>query len=143
MPLPQLKIPRHRVQILTKCYNVVHDDTSVFTPFQMEQLRNTREYANQAGLSRAAIFHAVDASLKRLDTDYIDLVQIHRADLDNVTAEETMKAFHDLITMGKVRYIGASSMWTWQFAHYNHVAEKVCYACTSLCCSADTPPDFC
>lgn len=78
---------------------------------------------NHSGLSRAAIFNAVEASLKRLDTPYIDLLQIHRADLGNVEAEETMKALHDLVQSGKVRYIGASSMWAWQLQHYNHVAE--------------------
>jgi len=88
------------------------------------ELKNSRDYVNQSGLSRAAIFNAVDASLARLETPYIDLLQIHRADLDNASAEETMKALHDLIQSGKVRYIGASSMWTWQFAHYNHTAEK-------------------
>jgi aryl-alcohol dehydrogenase-like predicted oxidoreductase len=88
-------------------------------------LKNTRDYVNQSGLSRQAIFNAVNASLECLDTSYIDLLQIYRADLDNVTAEETMKALHDLVQSGKVRYIGASSMWTWQFAHYNNVADKV------------------
>jgi aryl-alcohol dehydrogenase-like predicted oxidoreductase len=83
------------------------------------------KYVNQYGLSRQAIFNQVDASLARLDTPYIDLLQIHRADLKNVSAEETMKALHDLVESGKVRYIGASSMWTWQFAHYNQVAVKV------------------
>jgi aryl-alcohol dehydrogenase-like predicted oxidoreductase len=102
----------------------VHDDVGAFTPNQ-PRLKETRDYANQYGLSRAAILHAVDASLERLGTDYIDLLQIHRADFDGVTAEETMKALHDLVTSGKVRYIGASSMWAWQFAHYNHVAAKV------------------
>jgi aryl-alcohol dehydrogenase-like predicted oxidoreductase len=122
--LVQLKIPRHRIQILTKCYFIVHDEPGIFTATH-PHLGQTRDYVNQFGLSRAAIFHAVNSSLKRLGTDYIDLLQIHRSDLDNVTAEETMKALHDLVTIGKVRYIGASSMWTWQFAHYNQVAEKV------------------
>jgi aryl-alcohol dehydrogenase-like predicted oxidoreductase len=80
---------------------------------------------NQSGLSRQAIFNQVEASLARLNTSYIDLLQIHRADLNSVTAEETMKALHDLVQSGKVRYIGASSMWTWQLAHYNAIAEKV------------------
>jgi aryl-alcohol dehydrogenase-like predicted oxidoreductase len=93
--------------------------------FLNPHLKNTRDYVNQSGLSRQAVFNAVNASLERLDTPYIDLLQIHRADLDNVTAEETMKALHDLVQSGKVRYIGASSMWTWQFAHYNNVADKV------------------
>lgn len=67
------------------------------------------------GLSRNAIFNAVDASLKRLDLEYMDLLQIHRFD-PFTPVEETMEALHDLIKMGKVRYIGASSMYTYQFA---------------------------
>lgn len=75
------------------------------------------------GLSRTAIFKAVDASLARLGTDYIDLLQIHRYD-PTVDPEETMKALHDLIQAGKVHYIGASSMWTYQFARMQFIAEK-------------------
>src|SRR3954469_12567239 len=75
-----------------------------------------------AGLSRAAILTQVDASLRRLDTDYIDLYQIHRYD-PNVPIEETMEALHDLVRAGKVRYIGASTMWTWQFAQMQHAAD--------------------
>jgi aryl-alcohol dehydrogenase-like predicted oxidoreductase len=74
-------------------------------------------------LSRQAIFNAVDASLKRLDTPYIDLLQIHRFDA-TVPLEETMEALHDLVKSGKVRYIGASSMWATQFAQMQFVAEK-------------------
>jgi aryl-alcohol dehydrogenase-like predicted oxidoreductase len=76
-----------------------------------------------AGLSRAAIFNAVDASLARLNTSYIDLFQIHRFD-PTTPLEETMKALHDLVQSGKVRYIGASSMWAIQFAQMQFVAEK-------------------
>ena len=86
-------------------------------------LKDTRDYVNQSGLSRQAILNAVNASLERLQTSYIDLLQIHRYDPDT-TPEETMKALHDLVESGKVRYIGASSMRTWQFAELNHVAEK-------------------
>ena len=67
---------------------------------------NTKDYVNQGGLSRNAIFNAVDASLKRLEMDYVDLLQIHRFD-KNTPVEETMKALHDLVESGKVRYIGA------------------------------------
>jgi aryl-alcohol dehydrogenase-like predicted oxidoreductase len=74
------------------------------------------------GLSRAAIFAQVDESLRRLGTDYIDLYQIHRHD-PNVPVEETMEALHDVVKAGKARYIGASSMWTWQFAQLQHVAD--------------------
>jgi aryl-alcohol dehydrogenase-like predicted oxidoreductase len=77
----------------------------------------------QPGLSRQAIFAAVEASLARLDTPYIDLLQIHRFD-PLVPIEETMEALHDLVKSGKVRYIGASSMWATQFARMQFVAEK-------------------
>ena len=65
----------------------------------------------------------MDASLQRLGTDYIDLLQIHRYDA-SVSPEETMKALHDLVQAGKVHYIGASSMWTYQFARMQFIAEK-------------------
>ena len=86
-------------------------------------MRQRREYANWMGLSRAAIFNAVENSLARLNTSYIDLYQIHRFDPDT-PPEETMKALHDLVEAGKVRYIGASSMRAWQFALLNEVAER-------------------
>jgi len=122
--LKKFNIPRHRVTILTKCHFLALDKPEDgFSFFQMMQ-PPVRDNVNQMGLSRGAIFTQVEASLQRLDTTYIDLLQIHRADLNNVSAEETMKALHDLIQSGKVRYIGASSMPAWQFAHYNHVAEK-------------------
>ena len=74
------------------------------------------------GLSRKAIFEQVDASLARLGTDYIDLYQIHRFD-DDTPVEETMEALHDIVSAGKVRYIGASSMYAWQFAKLQHAAD--------------------
>jgi aryl-alcohol dehydrogenase-like predicted oxidoreductase len=75
------------------------------------------------GLSRKAILEQVDASLRRLGTDYIDLYQIHRFDPDT-PVEETMEALHDIVRAGKVRYIGASSMYAWQFAKLQHAAER-------------------
>ena len=75
-----------------------------------------------AGLSRGAIMTQVDHSLRRLGTDYIDLYQIHRYD-PNVPIEETMEALHDLVKAGKVRYLGASSMHTWQFVQMQYVAD--------------------
>jgi aryl-alcohol dehydrogenase-like predicted oxidoreductase len=78
---------------------------------------------NQAGLSRAHILSAIDASLRRLGTDYVDLYQIHRWD-PNTPIEETMEALNDVVRAGKVRYIGASSMWAWQFAKAQHVAAS-------------------
>ena len=74
------------------------------------------------GLSRKAILEQVDASLTRLGTDYIDLYQIHRFDPET-PVEETMEALHDIVKAGKVRYIGASSMYAWQFAKLQHAAE--------------------
>ncbi|MEU7834487.1 aldo/keto reductase [Nonomuraea sp. NPDC049129] len=78
---------------------------------------------NDRGLSRKHIFDAIDASLRRLGTDYVDLYQIHRWD-DETPIEETMEALHDGVKAGKVRYIGASSMWAWQFAKAQHVARE-------------------
>jgi aryl-alcohol dehydrogenase-like predicted oxidoreductase len=101
---------------------LVANDPSIRT-FFVPSLHQQPEYVNQSGLSRAAIFNAVDASLARLETPYIDLLQIHRFDA-SVTPEETMKALHDLVESGKVRYIGASSMRCWQFAMLNEVAAK-------------------
>ena len=77
---------------------------------------------NDRGLSRKHIFHSVDRSLRRLDTDYIDLYQIHRWD-DETPIEETLSALNDLIRMGKIRYIGASSMYAWQFAKAQYTAD--------------------
>lgn len=77
---------------------------------------------NGSGLSRGAIMTQIDASLTRLGTDYVDLYQIHRFDPE-VPIAETMAALHDVVKAGKARYIGASSMWTWQFAEMQHTAD--------------------
>lgn len=77
---------------------------------------------NGAGLSRKAIFQEADNSLRRLGTDYIDLYQIHRFDYDT-PVEETLEALHDLVKAGKVRYIGASSMFAWQFSTMLHTSK--------------------
>ena len=82
-----------------------------------------RDGKNNKGLSRKYIFEAVEASLKRLNMDYIDLLVIHRFDYDT-PLEETMEALHDLIKMGKIRYIVASAMYAWQFQKANYIAEK-------------------
>jgi len=74
------------------------------------------------GLSRKAILEQIDASLARLGADYVDLYQIHRFDRDT-PAEETMEALHDVVKAGKARYIGASSMYAWQFAKLQHAAD--------------------
>jgi 1-deoxyxylulose-5-phosphate synthase len=96
--------PRESVQVFTKVYAPV------------------RESRNAFGLSRVAILREIDASLARLGTDYVDLYQIHR--FDPVTPiEETMEALHDVVKAGKARYLGASSMWAWQFGMLQHAAE--------------------
>ena len=87
--------------------------TKAFSPW--------RGAPNTGGLSRKALFQAVDDSLKRLGTDYVDLFQIHRWDY-NTPIEETMEALHDIVKSGRARYIGASSMFAWQFAKAQHVA---------------------
>ncbi len=73
------------------------------------------------GLSRKAIMENIDASLRRLGTDYVDLYQIHRFD-PNTPVEETMEALHDVVKAGKARYIGASAMWAWQFSKMQYTA---------------------
>ncbi len=78
---------------------------------------------NGAGLSRKAILQEIDASLARLGTDYVDLYQIHRFD-PATPVEETMEALHDVVRAGKARYLGASSMYAWQFAKMQHAAER-------------------
>ncbi len=82
----------------------------------------TGEGPNQRGLSRKHILTEVENSLRRLGTDYIDLYQIHRWDYET-PIEETLEALHDLVRSGKVRYIGASSMWAWQFAQSLYLAD--------------------
>ncbi|THV42127.1 aldo/keto reductase [Glycomyces buryatensis] len=88
--------------------------TKVFFPMH--------EGAGGSGLSRKAIFEQVDASLERLGTDYVDLLQIHRFDPET-SVEETMEALHDVVKSGKALYVGASSMWAWQFAKMQYSAR--------------------
>ena len=88
--------------------------TKVFSPVGPGQ--------NDRGLSRKHIMSGIDASLRRLDMDYVDLYQIHRWD-NHTPIAETMEALHDVVRAGKARYIGASSMYAWQFAKAQHVAE--------------------
>ena len=78
---------------------------------------------NDRGLSRKHILSAVDASLRRLGTDYVDLYQIHRWD-PGTPAEETMQALNDVVRAGKARYVGASSMFAWQFAKAQYTAQR-------------------
>ena len=79
---------------------------------------------NEVGLSRKHIMAGIDASLKRLGMDHVDLYQIHRFD-DSVPIEETIEALHDVVKAGKALYIGASSMFAWQFATYLHTADAM------------------
>ncbi|MFB8623682.1 aldo/keto reductase [Enterococcus casseliflavus] len=97
--------PRDEIVVATKLYSKM------------------KQRPNSGGLSRKAIFYQVEQSLKRLQMDYIDLYINHRWDY-HTPIEETMKALHDLVVSGKVRYIGASAMYAWQFAKAQAVAEK-------------------
>ena len=110
-------------QLLGKLFN--RDDvvvaTKVFNPVGPGRPEPGRS-ENGRGLSRKHIMAAIDASLQRLDMDYVDLYQIHRWDY-STPIEETMEALHDVVRAGKARYIGASSMFAWQFAKAQHVAE--------------------
>ncbi len=102
-----LAIEREDIVIATKCFNGTHG-----------------RRRNRWGLSRKHIMAACDASLKRLGTDYIDLYQIHRFD-PNTPIEETIEALSDLVSAGKVRYLGASSMFAWQMAKYLFTADTL------------------
>ncbi|KIY53410.1 Aldo/keto reductase [Fistulina hepatica ATCC 64428] len=121
--IKKYNIPRHKIIIATKCYFMVAEKMEAVMFRSQQEYVDDKNYVNQFGLSRAAIFNAVEASLARLQTSYIDLLQIHRFD-PNTPVEETMKALHDLVQSGKVRYIGASSMRCWQFALMNEVARE-------------------
>ncbi|ATP45143.1 aldo/keto reductase [Pseudomonas putida] len=92
--------------------------TKVFYPANMWQGASK---PNEQGLSRKAILSSIDASLTRLGVDYVDLYQVHRWDY-HTPIEETMEALHDVVKAGKARYIGASSMYAWQFAKAQHAA---------------------
>jgi aryl-alcohol dehydrogenase-like predicted oxidoreductase len=97
-------IRRESVVIATKLHGVMRDEP------------------NGHGLSRKAIFFELDRSLRRLQTDYVDLYQIHRWDYET-PIEETLEALHDVVKSGKVRYLGASSMYAWQFAKALYLAD--------------------
>jgi aryl-alcohol dehydrogenase-like predicted oxidoreductase len=115
-------IPRQKLVILTKCCKPVLE-SHYKEALTLKNLETNADYVNQFGLSRQSIFANVDASLRRLRMDYIDLLQIHRFD-NTVPIEETMKTLHDLVESGKVRYIGASSMFAYQFVMMQSCAEK-------------------
>jgi aryl-alcohol dehydrogenase (NADP+) len=105
----ELNIPRDRVVLATKVYNAMGDDP------------------NQRGLSRKHVLHAIDDSLRRLGTDYVDLYQIHRFD-PHTPIEETLDALTDVVKAGKALYLGASSMFAWQFAKMLYTADLKGYA---------------
>ena len=102
-----------------RAYGAQRDDVVIATKvfFPMGAGENSR------GLSRKHIMHAIDASLRRLGTDYVDIYQIHR--LDRVTPmEEIVDALHDVVKAGKALYLGASSMYAWEFSRFLHLAER-------------------
>ena len=108
------ELPREEIVIATK----------VFIPMRMKEAGDSKRTApNGGGLSRKEIIFEAEQSLKRLRLDYIDLYIIHRWDY-HTPIEETMSALHDLVKCGKVRYIGASAMYAWQFQKAQYTAEK-------------------
>ena len=104
--LQHFGIPRQRVVIATKVHGVMGDDV------------------NEHGLSRKHMMHAIDDSLRRLGTDYVDLYQIHRFD-PTTPIEETLEALSDIVKAGKALYIGASSMWAWQFKKMLDTSDRL------------------
>jgi aryl-alcohol dehydrogenase-like predicted oxidoreductase len=104
--LKDLRVPRETVVIATKVFNPMGPDP------------------NQRGLSRKHIRHAIDDSLRRLGTEYVDLYQIHRFD-PATPIEETLEALTDVVRTGKALYVGASSMYAWQFAAMLHAADRM------------------
>ena len=98
-------VPRHRLVLASKCLYAMSDDV------------------NDQGLSRKHIFDAVDASLRRIGTDYLDLFMLHGFD-PHTPMEETLRALDDVVRAGKVRYLGASTMYAWQFVKMNGLARQ-------------------
>ncbi|MCH9005843.1 MAG: aldo/keto reductase [Proteobacteria bacterium] len=98
-------VPRDRLVLTTKVYYAIGDDP------------------NDQGLSRKHLLSSIDASLSRMGTDYVDIFMVHAFDPDT-PVEETMETLHDIVKSGKARYLGASTMFAWQFAQMNHVARE-------------------
>ena len=118
--LKHYSISRSKVVIMTKLYYPVLEGTDL----RQSPANNEGDLVNQMGLSRKHIFDAVEGSLRRLGTSYIDILQLHRLDPDAALhPEETMSALHDLVKMGKVHYLGGSSMHVWQFARMHYCAK--------------------
>lgn len=113
-------IPRSKLVIMTKLYYPVLEDNPDARP---QPAVNDGPLVNQMGLSRKHILEAVEGSLRRLKTSYIDVLQLHRLDAET-SPEEVMRALHDLVLMGKVHYLGASSMRCWQFARLQYTAQS-------------------
>ncbi|KIK52515.1 hypothetical protein GYMLUDRAFT_49843 [Collybiopsis luxurians FD-317 M1] len=124
--LKQYNIPREKFIIITKIrFLVDHEEMKNITgiPSMRPGMSDMRDYVNQGGLSRAAIFNQIEDSLERLNTTYVDVLMIHAVDLET-PFEETMCALNDLVRGGKARYLGASNMRAWQFIEMNNVAER-------------------
>lgn len=124
--IKKYQIPREKLVILSKCYFGFDDAEEVPIPKKEPGQPGGRPdptlFVNRQGGSRKHILAAVDASIQRLGT-YIDVLQIHRLD-HSTPMEETLKALHDVVESGKVRYIGASSMAAWEFQMMQNIAEK-------------------
>lgn len=111
--IKKLQLPRSEIVVMTKLFGTVaHEPGTNFITSGKKP--DEHRYVNQHGLSRKHIFAAVKASLKRLDLEYVDLLQCHRFDYET-PIEETMQALHDVVQAGYVRYIGMSSCWAYQF----------------------------
>ncbi|OCH87251.1 Aldo/keto reductase, partial [Obba rivulosa] len=112
--IKKLDLPREEIVVMTKVYGAITTDPEATKQMRAGKTADELGLVNQHGLSRKHIFDSVQASLKRLQLDYIDLFQCHRFDNDT-PIEETMQALHDVVKAGWVRYIGMSSCWAYQF----------------------------
>lgn len=117
--LKKYSIPRSKVVIMTKLFYPVMDGDEINS--RPAPAINDGRLVNQMGLSRKHIFEAVETSLGRLGTTYIDVLQLHR--VDDSPPEEVMRALHDLVQAGRVHYLGASSMYCWQLARLQYAAK--------------------
>ncbi|KAK6851194.1 hypothetical protein PG995_009547 [Apiospora arundinis] len=124
--IKEFNIPRRKLVLMTKVGRIVADteqgDSSDFVAFLDDSVQKSKDYVNQYGLSRMAILSAVEQSLERLQSTYIDVLHIHRWDPDT-PIEETMGTLHGLVASGKVRYLAASSMWAFELAQLQCMAE--------------------
>ncbi|KAA8896320.1 putative aldo-keto reductase [Sphaerosporella brunnea] len=114
--IKEYSIPREQLVILSKCYFTWDSEAGTVAA------NDNKKWVNRCGLSRKHILDAVDRSVERLGT-YIDVLQIHRLDRET-PMEEIMKALDDVVKSGKVRYIGASSMYAWEFQALQNIAER-------------------